>query len=250
MALPALGWKVQVWVPCAPTLTSSHCCHASSLREKQGASQPHCGGPTPLAHCQPALVLGCGTLSRAGGPWDVLPLHLSTRSPTCPLPCASPAQRRPVEELVGAVGLCGVPDPLAAHVLQVRGAAAQPDVSWAGENQGREGAASPLGPQSLDAAPCLPQDLHPSQPQVRVPPRCACQHPSGGDGRSPEERGVSAATACDQGPQTPSMEVPSGLLRTWMWYLTPGCRSWRTTQVLAWMSPCRRGDRLRSGCGP
>lgn len=70
------------------------------------------------------------------------------------------------------------------------------------------------------------------------------------DGCSPEEWGVSAATACDQGPQTPSMEVPSGLLRTWMWYLTPGCRSRRTTQVLAWTSPCRRGTRLRSGCGP
>lgn len=36
----------------------------------------------------------------------------------------------------------------------------------------------------------------------------------------------------------PSMEIPSGLLRTWMWYLTPGCRSRSTTQVLAWTSLC------------
>lgn len=107
----------------------------------------------------------------------------------------------------------------------------------------------PLALQNLGAAPCLPQDPHHSQPQVWVPPHCACQHPSGGDGHSPEEWGVSAATACDQGPQTPSMEVPSGLLRTWMWYLTPGHRSRRTTQVLAWTSPCRRGASLRSGCG-
>lgn len=40
MALPALGWKVQAWVPCAPTLASSHRCHASSLHEEWGASQP------------------------------------------------------------------------------------------------------------------------------------------------------------------------------------------------------------------
>lgn len=106
----------------------------------------------------------------------------------------------------------------------------------------------PLTPQNLGAAPCLPRDPHALQPQA--PPCCACQHPGGGDGRSPEERGVSAATACDQGPQMPSMEVPSGLLRTWMWYFTPGCRSRRTTQVLAWTSPCRRGARLGSGCGP
>lgn len=63
-------------------------------------------------------------------------------------------------------------------------------------------------------------------------------------GRSPEEWGVSAATACDQGPHTPSMEVPSGLVRAWMWYLTPGRRCWRTTQVSACTSPCRRGVRL------
>lgn len=182
MALPALGWKVQVWVPCAPTLTSSHRCHASSLSEERGGSQPHCGGPTLLTHCQPCpgatlspqpalpcssctclgkpvlLIargsvapgvvmrrcevdgdraghearwhsVGCGTLSRAGSPWDVPPLCLSTTSPPCPLPCACPARRRTVKELVGAVGLCRVPVPLAAHVPQVRGAAAQPDVS-------------------------------------------------------------------------------------------------------------------------
>lgn len=70
-------------------------------------------------------------------------------------------------------------------------------------------------------------------------------------GRSPEEWGVSAATACDQGPHTPSMEVPSGLVRAWMWYLTPGRRCWRTTQVSACTSPCRRGVRLWGGrCGP
>lgn len=61
----------------------------------------------------------------------------------CALPCASPARRWPVEELVGAVGLFRVPTPLAVHVLQVRGTAAQPNVSWAGESHGREGAASP-----------------------------------------------------------------------------------------------------------
>lgn len=69
-------------------------------------------------------------------------------------------------------------------------------------------------------------------------PGCGCL---AAPGCSPEEWGVSAATACDQGPHTPSMEVPSGLVRTWMWYLTPGCRCWRTTQVSASTRSCRRG---------
>lgn len=51
MALPALGWKVQVWVPSAPTLTSLHCCHASSLHEERGASRSQCGGSIPLTCC-------------------------------------------------------------------------------------------------------------------------------------------------------------------------------------------------------
>lgn len=46
MALPALGWKVQEWVPCAPLLTSSHCCHAFSLWEEWGASQSNQSLPT------------------------------------------------------------------------------------------------------------------------------------------------------------------------------------------------------------
>lgn len=92
-------------------------------------------------------VAQCGVWDTEQGwgcPWDVLPLYLSSTSPPCPLPCAGPAWRWPVEELVGAVGLCGVPAPLTAHVPQVRGAAAQPDVSWAGENQG--GGLLPPGP--------------------------------------------------------------------------------------------------------
>lgn len=189
--------------------------------------------------------MGCGTLSRAHGPWDVLPLCPSTASLPCPLPCAGPAWRRTVEELVGAAGLCRVPAPLTAHMLQVRGAAAQPDVSWAGKSQDREGAASLWPPK-----PGCCTSSTPGPPPLIAPGVGACQHPGGGDGRSPEERGVSAATARDQGPQTPSMEVPSGLLRTWMWYLTPGRRSRRTTQVLAWTSLCRRGARLGSSCSP
>ena len=221
MALPALGWKVQAWVSCALTLTSSHRCHASSLHEEPGASQSHHGGPTPLAHCQPCSgatlspqpalprssctcpgkpalpvvrravwlgvvvgrcevnggraghrarwhSVGCGTLSRVGSPWDVPPLCLSAMSPPCPLPCAGPARRWPVEELVGATGLCGIPAPLAAHVPQVRGAAAQPNVSWAGESQGREGAASPWPPKTWV--------LHLAYPRTPTPrsPRCGC----------------------------------------------------------------------------
>lgn len=57
------------------------------------------------------------------------------------------------------------------------------------------------------------------------------------DSLSPEEWGVSATTTSDQGPQTPSIEVPSGLLRTWMWYFTPGCSSRRITHVSACTSP-------------
>lgn len=183
------------------------------------------------------------------GHWAVPPLCLRTVSLSCPLPWASPAWRLLVEELVRAGGLCGVPVPLTVHVLQVRGAAAQPDVPWA-DRAGEGGGCYPLCPQNSCAAPHLPRAPQPLQPQAWVPPRCACQHCSGGDGCSPEEWGVSAATACDHGPQTPSMEVPSGLLRTWMWYLTPGRRFWRTTQVLAWTSPCGRGARLRSSCTP
>lgn len=156
----------------------------------------------------------------------------------CPLPCASPAWRRPVEELVGAVGLCRVPAPLAAHVPQVRSTAAQPDVSWAGKSQGkRKGAASPWSPKTWVLHLACNRTPTPCSP--RVPPCCSCQHPCRGDGCSPEEWGVSAATACDQGPQMPSRDVPSGLLRTWMWYLIPGSRPRRTTQVLAWTSRCR-----------
>lgn len=111
---------------------------------------------------------------------------------------------------------------------------------------GQGGGCFPLAPQKLGVAPRLQEEPHPLQPQAWVPPCCSCR----GHGCSPEEWGVSAATACDQGPQTPSMEVPSGLLRTWMWYLTPGCRSWSTTRVSAWTSLCRRGAKLRSNCRP
>jgi len=56
MRLLALGWKVQAWVPCAPTLTSSHRCHASSLGREQGASQRQRGGPAALARCRPCAA--------------------------------------------------------------------------------------------------------------------------------------------------------------------------------------------------
>lgn len=110
--------------------------------------------------------VGCGTLSRAGGPWDVPSLCLSATSPPCALPCAVPTWRWPVEELVEAAGLCGVPAPLTVHVPQVRGAAAQPDVSWAGESQGREGAASPWPPKT--------RVLHLSYPRTCTP--CSHRH--------------------------------------------------------------------------
>lgn len=54
MALPALGWKVQAWVLCAPLLTSLHCSHASSLWEEWRASQSHQSVPT--ASIPPALA--------------------------------------------------------------------------------------------------------------------------------------------------------------------------------------------------
>lgn len=46
-------------------------------------------------------------------------------------------------------------------------------------------------------------------------------------GHSPGRWGVSANTAGDQGPQRPSKDMPSGLVRTWMWYCCPGSRSIR-----------------------
>lgn len=107
-----------------------------------------------------------GTLSRAGGPWDVPSLCLSAISPPRALPCAVPAWRWPVEELVETVGLCGVPAPLTMHVPQVRGAAAQPDVSWAGESQGRERAAFPWPPKTWV--------LHLSYPRMHTP--CSHRH--------------------------------------------------------------------------
>lgn len=205
---------------------------------RAGQSRAWARGPVwDIGTQQDQWSLGCGCLSAICLP--------------CPLPCASPAWRWPVEELVGTVGLCRVPAPLAVHVPQVGGTAAQPDVSWAGESQDREGAASPWPPKTLEShlaynrtpTPCSPRCGCLSAP---TPWQGSCQHPCRGDGCSPEEWGVSAARACDQGPQTPSMEVPSGLLRTWMWYLIPGSRSRSTTQVLAWTSLCRRGAKLRS----
>lgn len=56
MALPALGWKVQVWVPCTPTLASSHRCHASSLREEGEPVSPTVAAPLPRP--LPALLWG------------------------------------------------------------------------------------------------------------------------------------------------------------------------------------------------
>lgn len=109
--------------------------------------------------------MGCGTLSRAGATWDVPPTRLSGMSLPCPLPCAGPARRCPVEELVGAEGLCGVPAPLAAHVLQVRGAAVQPDVPWAGESQGREGAAYSRPPKAWVLHLAYPRTPTPRSPR-------------------------------------------------------------------------------------
>lgn len=107
MGLPAVGWKVQVCLPCVPTLVSSHCCHISSL----------CGREWAAGH--PAVLVLLPLFSAWG---------YSSVSLLCSLPHASPTRRCLVEELMGAVVLCRVPAPHTAHTPQVRSAAVQPNV--------------------------------------------------------------------------------------------------------------------------
>lgn len=102
MGLPAVGWKVQVCLPCVPTLASSHCCHISSLCGREWAA----GHPAVLVllplfsawgvvavlftSCQPHLEMPgrrahgcCGALQ---GPSSTHSAHTSGRE------CCSAAQ--------------------------------------------------------------------------------------------------------------------------------------------------------------
>lgn len=62
---------------------------------------------------------------------------------------------------------------------------------------------------------------------------------------SPERWGVSANTVGDKVPHSPSREIPSGLVRTWIWYCFPGDKpmSWHVWLFITLI--CKRQTQAR-----